>query len=74
MKRKKDEDNVNYMKTNKDNIILPIINNLVNRTNKIIIHTYQFIKLYSIYLYENNQQFFIFDKEYILDIFSFNKT
>ena len=52
MKRKKDEDNVNYMKTNKDNIILPIINNLVNRTNKIIIHTYQFIKLYSIYLYE----------------------
>ena len=75
--KKKDEDNVDYMKTNKDNImniikdksILPIINDLVNRTNKIVIHAYQFIKLYSIYLYENNQQFPIFDKEYILDIF-----
>ena len=53
------------MKTNKDNInnmikdqtILPIINDLVNRTNKIVIHAYQFIKLYCIYQYENNLQF-----------------
>jgi hypothetical protein len=57
------------MKTNKDNImniikdktILPIIIDLVNRTNKIVIHAYQFIKLYSIYLYENNKSFPIFD-------------
>jgi hypothetical protein len=49
--KKKDEENFDYMKTNKDNIknvlrdptILPIINDLVNRTNKIVIHTYQFI-------------------------------
>ena len=54
--KKKDEENFDYMKTNKDNInnmikdqtILPIINDLVNRTNKIVIHAYQFIKLYCI--------------------------
>ena len=65
------------MKTNKDNIMniikdeknLPIINDLVNRTNKIVIHSYQFLKLYFIYLYENNQPFLILDKEYICDIF-----
>jgi len=75
--KKKEEDNVDYMKTNKDNImniikdekILPIINDLVNRTNKIVIHSYQFLKLYFIYLYENNQSFPILDKEYICDIF-----
>jgi hypothetical protein len=75
--KKKEEDNVDYMKTNKDNImniikeetILPIINDLVNRTNKIVIHSYQFLKLYFIYLYENNQPFPILDKEYICDIF-----
>jgi hypothetical protein len=73
----KKEDNVDYIKTNKDNMmninkdksILSIINDLVNRTNKIVIHAYQFIKLYYIYLYENNQPFPILDKEYICDIF-----
>ena len=53
--KKNEEDNFDFIKTNKDNIknilktpntILPIINDLVNRTNKIVIHTYQFIKLY----------------------------
>jgi len=75
--KKKDEENFDYMKTNKDNInnvikeqnILPIINELVIRTNKIVIHTYQFLKLYLIYLYENNKKFPILDKEYICDIF-----
>ena len=60
--KKKEEDNFDYMKTNKDNIkniirnlnILPIINDLVSRTNKIVIHTYQFLKLYLIMLYDNN--------------------
>jgi hypothetical protein len=55
--KKKEEDNFDFMKTNKDNInniikdksILPIINDLVNRTNKIVIRAYQFIKLYCIY-------------------------
>lgn len=66
-----------YMKTNKDNIknvikeqsILPIINDLVNRTNKIVIHSYQFLKLYFVYLYENNLPFPVLDKEYICDVF-----
>lgn len=34
------------MKTNKDNII----NDIVITANKIVIHTYKFIKLYLIYL------------------------
>ena len=46
-----------YMKTNKDNIknvikdnaILPKINSIVNTTNKIVIHAYQFLKLYLIH-------------------------
>ena len=49
---KSKEDNFDYMKTNKDNIenilrdiaILPIINELVIKSNKIIIHSYQFLK------------------------------
>ena len=45
--------------------ILSIINDLVNRTNKIVIYAYQFIKLYSIQLYENDQLLPIFDNEYI---------
>ena len=75
--KKNEEDNFDYMKTNKDNInniikdttILPIIHDLVNRTNKIVIHAYQFIKLYCIYQYENNLQFPVIDKEFIGDVF-----
>jgi hypothetical protein len=75
--KKKEKDNFDYMKTNKDNInniikdqtILPIINDLVNRTNKIVIHTYQFIKLYCIYHYDNNIPFPIIDKDFISDVF-----
>ena len=75
--KKKDEDNFDYMKTNKDNIkniirnpnILPIINDLVSRTNKIVIHSYQFLKLYLIMLHDNNEDFPIIDKEFLCDIF-----
>ena len=75
--KKKEEENFDYMKTNKDNIknvlknpnILPIINDLVNRTNKIVIHSYQFIKLYCIFLYENELKFPVIDKEFICDVF-----
>ena len=75
--KKKDEDNFDYMKTNKDNIkniiknpnILPIINDLVSRTNKIVIHTYQFLKLYLIMLYDNNQYFPVINKEFLCYIF-----
>ena len=55
--KKKDAENFDFMKTNKDNIKnllinqninLPIINDLVIRTNKIVVHSYQFLKLYFI--------------------------
>ena len=47
--KKKKKDNFDLMKTNKDNIknvlkdnnINPIINELVSRTNKIVVHSYQ---------------------------------
>ena len=66
-----------YMKTNKDNLkniikdtsILPIIEELVIRTNKIVIRAYQFLKLYLLHLYENNIPFPEVDKDYISDIF-----
>jgi hypothetical protein len=75
--KKKDDENFDYMKTNKDNIkniirdekLLPIINELTIRTNKIVIHSYQFLKLYLLFLYQNNLPFPILDKEYICDIF-----
>jgi hypothetical protein len=66
-----------YMKTNKTNLekvvrsksILSIINGLVMKTNKIVIHSYQFLKLYLLHLYETFQPFPILDKEFICDIF-----
>ena len=75
--KKKDEENFDYMKTNKDNIkniirdenLLPLINDITIRTNKIVIHSYQFLKLYLLHLYQNNQPFPVLDKEYICDIF-----
>ncbi len=75
--KKKDEENFDYMKTNKDNIknvirdneLLPVINEITIRTNKIVIHSYQFLKLYLLHLYENNQPFPEINKEYICDIF-----
>jgi hypothetical protein len=65
------------MKTNKDNIqniikdqsTLTIIKDLVNKTNKIVIHAYQFIKLYYIHLYQKNIKFPILDKQFISDVF-----
>ena len=56
------------MKTNKDSIN-PIINELVSRINTIIMHSYQFLKLYFIHLFHNNQHFSILDKEFIYYIF-----
>jgi hypothetical protein len=78
VKKKKDENlNVDYMKTTKDNIknvirdenLLNNINDIVIRTNKIVIHTCQFLKLYLLNLYKNNKSFPIIDKEFICDIF-----
>jgi hypothetical protein len=53
----------------KDNDINPIINEIVSRTNKIVVHSYQFLKLYFINLFHNNQPFPTLDKEFICDIF-----
>ena len=80
VKEKKKEDNVikfDYMKTNKDNIMnvikFPIhintINDIVIKVNKIVIHTYQFLKLYLIYLYDNKKEFPIINEDFISYIF-----
>jgi len=82
-KKKKDDtskeefEKFDYMKTIKNNInnvlkdkaTLPIINDLVIRTNKIVIHSCNFIKLYCIYLYENDLEFPLIDKNFICDVF-----
>ncbi len=83
-KKKKDDDVIkedfekfDYMKTVKNNInnvlkdkaILPIINDLVIRTNKIVIHSCNFIKLYCIHLYENDLEFPLIDKNFICNVF-----
>ena len=82
-KKKKDDtskeefEKFDYMKTIKNNInnvlkdkaTLQIINDLVIRTNKIVIHSCNFIKLYCIYLYENNLEFPLIDKNFICDVF-----
>jgi len=75
--KKKNNGNYDFMKCNKDNIInviqhnnsLTIINDLVNRTNKIVIHSYQFIKLYFTYLYHHNITFPLIDKVFICNVF-----
>ena len=74
---KEEFEKFDYMKTVKNNInnvlkdkaILPIINDLVIRTNKIVIHSCNFIKLYCIYLYENDLDFPLIDKNFIRDVF-----
>lgn len=80
-KKPRDDDSSNksfdFHKTNKDNIknvvwedsTIEITNDLVIRTNKIVIHAYQFMKLYFLHLYENNYKFHLIDKEFILDVF-----
>ena len=76
-KKKENVENIDYMKTIKDNIknviqdenLLNNINDIVIRTNKIVIHAYQFLKLYLLDLYKNNKSFPIIDKEFICDIF-----
>ena len=64
VKNKNNENNnFDFMKTNKDNIKnvicdknqMIVINDIVIRTNKIVIHSYQFLKLYLLNLYKNNK-------------------
>jgi hypothetical protein len=75
--KKKPEENFDFMKTNKDNLknivknpeTINIINEIAIKTNKIVIHAYNFIKLYCLYLYKENKPLPTFDKDYISDIF-----
>jgi hypothetical protein len=80
VKEKENNDNIikfDYMKTNKDNIMnvikcpsdINIINDIVVKVNKIVIHTYQFLKLYLIHLYDNKKDFPIIDEDFIGYIF-----
>ncbi len=79
VKNKNDANEIkyDYMKTNKNNIknivrnesTILKLNDLVTNTNKIIIHAYNFIKLFFIYQYENNKEFSLIDKEFICDVF-----
>lgn len=82
MKRKKpkikgDEEQFDYMKTNKDNInnvirnkaTITKLNDIVTNTNKIVIHAYNFIKLYCLYLYEHDKDIPTLDKEFVMDVF-----
>ena len=72
-----DIESFDYMKTIKTNLlnvlnnenILPIIQDLVIRTNKIVIHACQFIKLYCIHLFDNNIQLPMIDKKFISNVF-----
>ena len=80
VKEKKKEDNIikfDYIQTNKDNIMniinypahINIINNIVVMVNKIVIHTYQFLKLYLIHLHDNKKDFPIINEDFIGYIF-----
>jgi predicted metallopeptidase len=80
VKVKKKDDNIikfDYMKTNKDNIMNVInypahintINDIVVKVNKIVIHTYQFLKLYLIHLYNNKKNFPLINEDFISYIF-----
>ena len=46
--------------------ILPVINNLVFEMNDLVIHTYQFIRLYVLNCYTNNQPLPTLDETFIL--------
>ena len=67
-------DKIKTIKTNitnilKDKIILPIISDIVVRTNKIVIHACQFIKFYCIHLYDNNLELPLIDKKFVANVF-----
>jgi hypothetical protein len=52
----------------KDNKILSDINNLVNKVNKIVIQTYQFLNLFLIYKYDSKKEFPYINETFIKSI------
>ena len=53
-----------FINLERDDIIL-VINDLVAKVNNIVFHTYNFIKLYLLYLYDNKQPFPLIDDEVV---------
>ena len=49
-----------------DNEALPVLTQLVFDMNELVIHAYQFIRLYLLYLYKNNNDFPTIDDTFIL--------
>ena len=62
-----------YMKVNKDSLkniikdnnIINILHDAIFRVNKIIFHTYNFLKLYILYLYDNNLSIPLINEHFI---------
>ena len=69
--------NFDFIKTVKDNLdnvladaeLKPQIDEIINRVNKIVIHAYQYIKLYCLHLLENNKPLPEITKDFISDVF-----
>jgi hypothetical protein len=77
-KLKKEKEPEIFFKSVKDNLnniliegvdILDIIQHNVKTTNKIVVHTYQFLKLYLIYLFDNNLLFPDINTQFFRDVF-----
>ena len=74
--------NFDYMKTNKDRLtnvvkseeimesLAPYFEDITTRTNKIVIHAYQFIKLYCSWKYKNKCAMPIINTQFVMDVFS----
>lgn len=64
----KNKINNNHMSIKTKTQVFDTINDVVFRTNKIVFHTYNFIKLYFIHLYESNLTFPIIDVNFVYSI------
>jgi len=51
--------------------ILKVLNDAVIRTNKIVFHTYNFLKLYVLHQYESGKKIPIIDKDFVYLIKSY---
>ena len=60
--------NSDFCETIDNNDILNIINDAVIRTNKIVFHTYNFLKLYLLYLYDHDKKFPFIDVDFVYTI------
>uniref|UniRef100_A0A6C0C7T5 Cas12f1-like TNB domain-containing protein n=1 Tax=viral metagenome TaxID=1070528 RepID=A0A6C0C7T5_9ZZZZ len=48
--------------------ILEVLNDAVIRTNKIVFHTYNFLKLYILHLFDSGEKFPVIDKDFVYSI------